>query len=131
MRNLEQRPVLFEVGARVRLRGGSLERFPCALELMLRPCPERGCNTLTRTGRCARHPRLRARRNQRLRALVAASVAVCPECGEKPTPANPMKADHRLAQVYGGRDEPGNLRPMCRRCNSRAGALLVTGGCPG
>jgi 5-methylcytosine-specific restriction endonuclease McrA len=95
--------------------------------VILRVCAERGCNTLTRTGRCPRHPRLRARRNQRLRAAIAASVTTCPECGKAPTLDNPMTADHRLAQVHGGQDEPTNLRPLCRRCNGRLGAELVNG----
>jgi 5-methylcytosine-specific restriction endonuclease McrA len=64
----------------------------------------------------------KARRNQRLRSLVAASAAVCPECGVAPTLANPMTADHVVQQRDGGQDEWSNLRPRCKSCNSRRGS---------
>lgn len=77
--------------------------------------------------RCPLHPRPVARRNKRLRAAVAASATVCPECGQAPIPTNGMTADHIVPQRYGGQDEPGNLRPRCKSCNSRGGAALVNG----
>jgi 5-methylcytosine-specific restriction endonuclease McrA len=61
-------------------------------------------------------------RNLGLRRAVAASVTVCPECGEAPTEENPLTADHIVAQIDGGQDVPENLRPRCRSCNSRRGA---------
>lgn len=93
---------------------------------MLKPCLV--CGMPSPGGHCARHPRLIARRNPQLRARVAASAVVCPECGQAPTPTNPMTAEHGIAQVHGGQDDPGNLSPLCRRCNSRGGAAYVNGG---
>jgi HNH endonuclease len=50
--------------------------------------------------------------------------AVSPRQGEQTTPSNPMTADHITPQYHGGQDTPMNLRPMCRRCNSRRGRVV-------
>jgi 5-methylcytosine-specific restriction endonuclease McrA len=80
---------------------------------MLRACI---CGKPTR---CPEHQP--PKRNQMLRAQIAAFTRTCPRCGETGTPSNPTTADHRIARSWGGAETASNLRPMCRRCNSSRG----------
>jgi len=43
----------------------------------------------------------------------------CWRCGAPAT-----EADHVQAVILGGLSDLGNLRPSCKRCNSRAGAIV-------
>ncbi len=52
----------------------------------------------------------------------------CPSCGEpfdweRPQSARGFTADHPLAIVNGGKLIGQKLRPMCRGCNARKGAI--------
>jgi 5-methylcytosine-specific restriction endonuclease McrA len=58
-------------------------------------------------------------RHNRLAVLNAAGWR-CQICGK---PAN--TADHVLPLALGGTHDVSNLRPLCRRCNSRLGAELT------
>ena len=108
---VDPRPTLLYPGSEIQ----SLKGKP----LILRSCLV--CGRPTQRSRCPDHPRPEARRNQRLRRAVASTAIVCPVCGDYPTRANPMTADHINPQINGGQDTPSNPRPMCRRCNSQRG----------
>jgi 5-methylcytosine-specific restriction endonuclease McrA len=92
---------------------------------VLRPCLV--CGRPAQGSRCPEHAPPIAKRNQKLRQQVAASALLCWRCGKPVTAADPLTADHVLPQLYGGQDEPGNLRACHRSCNSRAGQRLGEG----
>jgi len=98
------------------------------------------CGELTRDGsRCTdcqqeRTARINARPkgNTTQRGLGAAHRArakavleaaqVCAICGQPPSKADPLTADHTIPRSQGGGDSP--LRAAHRSCNSRAGGQL-------
>lgn len=98
--------------------------------------PGERCHERTTRTRCERHERVyqayrAARRGDAYsspeyraeRHRVLDGVTVCPGCGRAPTRRNPMTADHIVPRAQGG-GARGNLRPLCRECNSRRGATV-------
>ena len=63
-------------------------------------------------------------KHQRLRGKMLTRITRCHYCGTLPSVDNPMTADHRVPVVKGGKTEPSNYVPACRRCNSGKGAKL-------
>lgn len=54
-------------------------------------------------------------------AVFARDGRVCDECGA----TDDLSIDHRIPESKGGGDDLGNLRVLCRPCNSRKGARLA------
>lgn len=67
------------------------------------------------------HPAPWEKRNNLPRSLRDAVFArdgkICHNCGTE----KDITIDHVIAVVRGGTDDPENLRPLCRSCNSRKG----------
>ena len=61
------------------------------------------------------------RRGVTAKEIIAEHGMRCYLCGEKLTP-DTFSLDHVIPVSLGGADEPDNLRPCCRRCNSRKAA---------
>ncbi len=94
---------------------------------MLRPCLI--CGTPAKGSRCAKHalpPRGAAHR--RARKQVLAGATVCAECGQPPTPDNPLTLGHVVARAHGGGLEPSNTQAECKRCNLSKGVGMGAGG---
>lgn len=68
--------------------------------------------------------RLYDQREYRRRAAELRRVGdvVCWLCGRPPTPGDPLTLDHVVAVTAGGGNDPANLRPAHRRCNTLKGA---------
>ena len=52
---------------------------------------------------------------QRQRLDFLAQYEVCPVCGS----GHELTVDHIVPRYRGGGDEPENLQPLCRSCNSQ------------
>lgn len=102
-----------------------------------RPCLD--CGKLTRNGsRCEAHAQIKQQQRERARGtkvqrgygpgwsrLSAATIKAQPYCSiclTEGSAANPLTADHILAVRDGGTSTTGNLRTLCRRCNSAKGS---------
>jgi len=46
-------------------------------------------------------------------------VGFCENCGDAPTPENPLTLDHVTPKSLGGSNDDENLAVLCRRCNSK------------
>jgi 5-methylcytosine-specific restriction endonuclease McrA len=83
---------------------------------------------IPRGNRCAAHPKPpvpRHRRYRELRERLIAEHPYCHLCGEPFTdPNDPAVVDHVTPRAYGGTDDPANLKPAHRSCNSRKSATL-------
>lgn len=108
-----------------------------------RPCFEDGCpNIAVYRGRCREHAaeverrhaqgptKMDARRTRRRRAAVVAEWRQrhgdwCPGYGVPPHPATDLTAQHGDALVEGG-DAGQVLTVLCRACNSRHAAVVMT-----
>ena len=62
----------------------------------------------------------------RLRARALRAQPWCGDCMTEGRPDNPLTGDHIVPLSAGGRNEPGNIRILCRRCNSARGGLRAT-----
>lgn len=108
-----------------------LQREACGFFVMpfapARPCLAPGCPALVaRDARCPRHQyRARGTRHQQgydndwLR-LSKATIAAQPWCSLCLATSD-LTADHVVPLSRGGKSEPGNVRVLCRSCNSRRG----------
>jgi 5-methylcytosine-specific restriction endonuclease McrA len=94
-------------------------------------CAHPGCGRLAepRTNRCALHPKRRVSRHRRYRELahsIIANASLCGICGRPlhGDPLDPPVVDHIIPRAYGGDDDPTNLQPTHRSCNSRKSSQL-------
>ena len=62
----------------------------------------------------------------RLRARALRAQPWCGDCMTEGRPDNPLTGDHIVPLSAGGRNEPGNIRILCRRCNSVRGGMRAT-----
>lgn len=91
---------------------------------MARPRRTKGGANRTGTTRWLRLRRATIRQAQR------DGQTTCPECNQaiiwEAHPHHPKapQVDHRTPYALGGRDEPDNLRVICRACNQRLGGKL-------
>lgn len=98
-----------------------------------RPCPR--CKHLITTRYCTNPvcPAARARAHRSHRSwteLAAATVEAhrlehgdwCPGYGRPGHASTDLTADHDIALVNGGTDDPDNLTVLCRSCNTTKGA---------
>ncbi|QIJ62560.1 HNH endonuclease [Streptomyces sp. JB150] len=74
--------------------------------------------------------RERIRRADAVRAWVAENGLVCPGWQRDPHPAGDLTADHIVPPGAGG-SEAGELRVLCRSCNSARGASMADRRVPG
>lgn len=54
------------------------------------------------------------------KALCSALGNICLDCRE-PTPFGKLEADHIVSLAKGGRNDIGNIQPLCRSCNALKG----------
>lgn len=76
--------------------------------------------------RGSRHFRGYDREHERLRAETLRDTPYCVDCGHDGSPDNPLSADHIKPLSEGGRTQRDNYMTLCRRCNSRKGANVLT-----
>lgn len=58
-------------------------------------------------------------------AIWAKSGNLCAHCGRRPQ-ENEKTVDHVIPQILGGGNDPRNLMPLCRHCNSsRASGEII------
>ncbi|MBA3245710.1 MAG: HNH endonuclease [Actinobacteria bacterium] len=90
----------------------------------LRPCLR--CGQLVRgSSYCSRHtpakrpsPSSSSRPSPHARRKAKAAVGNrCQDCGQSPTPDNPLELDAVIPIADGGTHEPENTRVRCRRCH--------------
>jgi 5-methylcytosine-specific restriction endonuclease McrA len=58
--------------------------------------------------------------HRRTAEKIVQAAQVCQQCGQPPTPDNPLTAHHTTARAKGG-DHTTPMIALCRRCNSSIG----------
>ena len=107
----------------------------------LKPCAERGCPALTRSGsRCQAHVRAHAIKrasstargyDRQWRGVAAQAIREqpwCTDCLHPGSPDNPLTGDHIIPLSQGGQSIRSNCVVRCRRCNSKRGNRPAGGG---
>ncbi|MCW7542003.1 HNH endonuclease [Aquabacterium sp. A7-Y] len=95
-----------------------------------RRCTYPGCNALSTTGRCERHPikawsqkretpvkRVTGRRLQEMRHQLFTRNPLCAECERQGRVTLATQRDHIVPLCEGGSDEPENIQGLCAPCH--------------
>jgi 5-methylcytosine-specific restriction protein A len=93
-----------------------------------RVCTHPGCQALTLTGRCEKHPakawaraeptkRIRGRKLQTLRAELFERQPLCEPCQAKGKVTIATIRDHRIPLAEGGTDDRENEQAICEACH--------------
>ena len=99
----------------------------CGIITANRRCPDCQRTYETQRGRRTAHGRYDAKW-VKLSARAKVEHPWCSVCGHPGDADNPLTGDHITPHRAGGKNVRSNVQVMCRRCNSRKGASLQSGG---